>query len=269
MKKNFFSIPTIYIGYDPREKEAYNVLRHTIYKNSSGPINVYPINQDNLRRMGIYRRAWLLGSSVKPMPKNKNDNQQIDIFDKRPYSTDFSFSRFLVPFLNRYEGWALYMDCDMYFRSDPLELFKKYSHPSKAVYCVKHNYKPMEGIKMYGTKQVRYPRKNWSSFILYNCSHKAHFNLTIDDVNTKTGTWLHNFLWLKNKEIGSLPVTWNWLEGYSSNKVKPKNVHFTRGGPWFGSDLKFHVRKKEKKYFKEWVNLNKEVNNKKSSLQKK
>ena len=154
----------------------------------------------------------------------------------------------------------------MYFRSDPLELFKKYSHPSKAVYCVKHNYKPMEGIKMYGTKQVRYPRKNWSSFILYNCSHKAHFNLTIDDVNTKTGTWLHNFLWLKNKEIGSLPVTWNWLEGYSSNKVKPKNVHFTRGGPWFGSDLKFHVRKKEKKYFKEWVNLNKEVNNKKSSL---
>ena len=116
------NIPTIFIGYDPREHDAYRVLKYSILKHSSEPINVFPIDQIKLRRMGIYRRAWLLGSSEKPMPKNSNDSQQVDIFDNRPYSTDFSFTRFLIPFLNRYEGWALYLDCDMYFRSDPMEI---------------------------------------------------------------------------------------------------------------------------------------------------
>tara|TARA_A100001015_G_scaffold106714_1_gene118444 strand:+ start:3458 stop:4252 length:795 start_codon:yes stop_codon:yes gene_type:complete len=252
------TIPTIYIGYDSREHDAFEVLKYSILKKSSKPINVYAINQEKLRRMGIYRRAWLLGSSEKPMPKNKFDSQQIDLFDKRPYSTDFSFTRFLIPFLNRYEGWALYLDSDMYFRSDPMEIFEKYNNKSKAIYCVKHKYKPVEKIKMYGTKQIKYPRKNWSSLVLYNCSHKSHENLTIDDVNTKTGRWLHNFKWLKENDIGNIPLTWNWLEGYSSQKISPKNVHFTRGGPWF-PNLKFKLRDNEKKYFKEWVNLHKEL----------
>ena len=77
---------------------------------------------------------------------------------------------------------------------------------------------------------------------MFNCSHKAHENLTIDDVNTKSGRWLHNFKWLKESQIGNIPSTWNWLEGYSSSKLNPKNVHFTRGGPWFNS-LRFKIRK--------------------------
>jgi len=121
----------------------------------------------------------------------------------------------------------------MYFRSDPLEIFKKYNDPKIAVYCVKHIYKPSERIKMYGTKQIRYSRKNWSSLVMYNCSHSSNTILTIDDVNTKPGIWLHNFLWLKDREIGSMDTKWNWLEGYSSKKINPKVVHFTRGGPWF------------------------------------
>ncbi len=257
------NIPTIFIGYDPREHDAYRVLKYSILKHSSEPINVFPIDQIKLRRMGIYRRAWLLGSSEKPMPKNSNDSQQVDIFDNRPYSTDFSFTRFLIPFLNRYEGWALYLDCDMYFRSDPMEIFNKYRNNKKAIYCVKHRYKPVEKIKMYGTKQIKYPRKNWSSFVLYNCAHKSHENLTVDDVNTKSGRWLHNFKWLNDNEIGHIPITWNWLEGYSSESINPKNVHFTRGGPWF-SNLKFKLRANEKKFFKEWSSLRKELEKKSS-----
>ncbi len=263
MKKNQsfskkLNIPTIYVGYDSREQSAYNVLRYTALKFSSSPINIFPIDQDKLRRLGVYRRAWLLGSSQKPFPKNKNDIQHVDLFDQRPFSTDFSFTRFLVPFLNRLSGWALYMDCDMYFRSDPIEIFNKYNDPKKAIYCVKHLYKPSERIKMYGAKQIKYSRKNWSSLVLYNCSHPSHNNFTVDDVNTKPGRWLHNFLWLKDKEIGSMHEEWNWLEGYSSGKINPKIVHFTRGGPWFNT-LGFHLGAKEKKYFSEWNSYNKQI----------
>jgi len=262
MKENSFikkiDIPTIYIGYDSREKDAYNVLRYSALKYASAPINIYPIDQDLLRRIGLYRRAWLLGSSHKPYSKNKNDTQHVDLFDRRPFSTDFSFTRFLVPFLNRLNGWALYMDCDMYFRSDPIQLFRKYSDKNKAIYCVKHLYNPSEKIKMYGAKQVKYSRKNWSSLVLYNCSHSGHNNFTLDDVNTKPGRWLHNFLWLKDSEIGSINEEWNWLEGYSSEKINPKIVHFTRGGPWF-NNLGFQINKKEKIFFKEWKNHLKQV----------
>ena len=88
------NIPTIYVGYDSREQSAYNVLRYTALKFASAPLNIFPIDQDKLRRLGVYRRAWLLGSSQKPFPKNKNDIQHVDLFDQRPFSTDFSFTRF-------------------------------------------------------------------------------------------------------------------------------------------------------------------------------
>lgn len=244
-------IKTVYVGYDIREIDAYNVLKYSAYKYSSEALNIVPINQDVLRRIGLYRRAWMLGSSHKPVAKRDKDLQHVDLFDQKPFSTDFSFTRFLVPFLNLLNGWALYMDCDMYFRSNPIELFEKYNNPKKAIYVVKHNYKPNEKVKMYGTKQVKYSRKNWSSLILYNCSHTSHQKLTVDDVNIKSGWWLHNFKWLKDNEIGSITEDWNWLEGYSSDKINPKIVHFTRGGPWFDK-LNFKVSKKGKKFFKEW-----------------
>ena len=257
-KKKINNIPTIYVGYDSREKDAFQVLKYSALKHASGPLNIYPIDQNVMRRIGFFRRAWVLGSSLKPFPTSKKDHQHIDIFDMRPYSTDFSFTRFLTPFLHRLDGWALYMDCDMYFRSDPLEIFKKYNDPKIAVYCVKHIYKPSERIKMYGTKQIRYSRKNWSSLVMYNCSHLSNRKLTIDDVNTKPGIWLHNFLWLKDREIGSMDIKWNWLEGYSSEKINPKVVHFTRGGPWF-KYKQFHINRSEKKYFREWYNLKKNL----------
>jgi len=123
-------IPTIYVGYDSREDEPYRVLKYTAKKYASGPINVYPIKQDLLRRIGLYRREKVLDKDI----------QYHDLFDSKPFATDFSFSRFLTPFLHRLEGWALFMDCDMYFRSNPLELFEKYNNPEYVIYCVKHNH---------------------------------------------------------------------------------------------------------------------------------
>ena len=254
-------IPSIYVGYDPREDSAYRVLKFSALKYASGPLNIYPIRQDKLRRMGLYRRAWMLGSSSLPRPKSDEDIWHRDLFDGKHFSTDFSFSRFLVPVLNRLEGWALFMDCDMYFRSDPLELFRQFDDPSFAIYCVKHDYAPAEPIKMYGNPQTRYPKKNWSSFVLWNCSHKAHEFLTVDDVNTKSGTWLHNFMWIEDKDIGSLPESWNWLDGHSPENLTAKNVHFTRGGPWFRGQAWEPLRDQDELYAQEWETLKRDLDN--------
>lgn len=252
-------IPTIFVGYDPREDIAFQVLKYSALKHASKPINVYPIKQDQLRRIGLYRRAWELGSSSLPKPTNDADLQHRDIFDGRPFATDFSFTRFLTPFLNRLEGWALYMDCDMFFRSDPIELFNNFSEEKYAIYCVQHNYQTSETVKMYGNQQYQYNRKFWSSLVLYNCRHDGHKNFSIDDVNTKPGRWLHNFLWLEDKDIGKLPEEWNWLDGYSPIKLSPKNVHFTRGGPWFRDHAWKPLRDQDNVYSKEWLELKKEM----------
>ena len=105
----------------------------------------------------------------------------------------------------------------------------------KALYCVQHDYTPKERHKMDGKKQTLYPRKNWSSFMVFNCSHPSNKKLTIDTVNSESGSFLHQLKWLEDREIGSIDERWNWLEGWTSknNNKKPYAVHFTRGGPWF------------------------------------
>ena len=118
---------------------------------------------------------------------------------------------------------------------EDIKLLLKDLSNQKAIYCVKHDYSPKEKHKMDGQKQTIYPRKNWSSFILYNCSHPSNKKLSVELVNKESGSFLHQFKWLKDSEIGSLDERWNWLEGWTSqhNSEKPFAVHFTRGGPWF------------------------------------
>ena len=260
-------IPTIYIGYDPAEDRAYKVLRESILCTTSEPVRIVPLVQSSLRHMGIYRRSW----------ERDKDNNKIDSIDKKPFSTDFSFTRFLVPLLNMYSGYAIYMDCDMLVRSDIMEVFNvmNRTNPSTALWCVKHHYTPTQSLKMDDKVQTQYSRKNWSSFILWNCSHDSHKNLTVDDVNTKPGLWLHNFRWLAdlpfamldgpypaedmrvsyhNELIGTLPEEWNWLDGHSSEQMRPKNVHFTTGGPWFSKWSA--ARAKDASYAAEWEQYN-------------
>jgi len=261
--KKIRRMDTIYIGYDPREHVAAEALIRSIEDKASRPINIVTLNSESLRRAGLYRRAPDLNSTVwgdDPI------DHMVDVFDKKPFSTDFSFSRFLIPFLNQFEGHALYMDCDMYFREDPCILFDGFSKNSDfAIQCVKHDYGHGgvtissdsfghgHGQKMYGCPQTKYSRKNWSSLVLWNCGHEANKNLTADDVNTKTGSWLHNFSWLSDEEIGGLPEKWNWLDGHSDELMEPSNVHFTTGGPWF--DKWKALNGASLKYAEEWRDL--------------
>jgi hypothetical protein len=196
----------IYIGYDSREDDAYAVAKY-----SAGDHDVSPIIQSELRSANIYSR-------------------ETDALA----STEFSITRFLVPFLNGFDGWALFVDCDVLFLADPSELFSMVDDRF-AVMCVQHDYRPTSETKMDGKRQHIYPRKNWSSVVLFNCGHPSNAALTPDLVNEATPQYLHRFSWLTDDLIGSIPHEWNWLVGWHKEPIdgKPKLLHFTEGGPWF------------------------------------
>lgn len=201
----------VYVGWDSREDIAWQVCRQSLLRNVSHPVQIRPLRQNALRAAGLYSRL--------------ND----------PLSaTEFTFTRFLVPYLAGYQGWALFCDCDFLWFGDVTDLFGL-ADDRFAVMCVHHDHRPLETVKMDGAKQVHYPRKNWSSMVLYNCGHPANRVLTPYVVNRESGAFLHRFQWLEEKLIGALPETWNWLEGWNKKPVngRPEVVHYTRGGPWF------------------------------------
>lgn len=202
---------TVYIGWDSREPIAADVCKYSILKHASVPVNVVYLKQDHLRSIGVYDRPV--------------DNLG---------STEFTFTRFLVPYLNNYDGWAVFVDCDFVFVDDIAKLLEL-ADRTKAVQVVQHDYTPPAGVKMDGQVQHPYPRKNWSSMIVWNCGHKDNKKVTLDFVNTATGQELHRFTWVRDKDIGSLPPEWNWLVGWyrEIRDGYPKAIHYTLGGPWF------------------------------------
>ena len=196
----------IFIGYDSKEKVAYNVLSHSIIQNSTKPVAITPIALNHLKDDFVRERNALS-------------------------STEFSFSRFMIPHLMNYQGWALFMDCDMLMFEDVSKLWRM-RDDSKAIQVCKHDYVPKEKTKFLGQTQTAYPKKNWSSFMLMNC--KKCSSLTPDYVNRASGLELHQFKWLEGDHlIGDLPLEWNWLVGEYEHKDDVKNVHYTKGGPWF------------------------------------
>ena len=201
----------IFIGWDRREPEAYEVAEFSLRRRSSIPVAVMPIKLDELRSQSLYTR------DADPLA-----------------STEFTYSRFLTPTLAGFKGWALFCDCDFLWLGDVAGLVQ-YARGSKAIYCVQHDYRPTETTKMDGAVQTVYPRKNWSSLMLFNCGHAAVRSLTPEVVNREPGAYLHRMQWVRDEDIGALPVEWNWLEGWSEKPKHgtPKAVHFTRGGPWF------------------------------------
>jgi hypothetical protein len=201
----------VYIGWDRRETEAYDVAKSSLQRNATIPVAVEPIKLDDLIKRGLYTR------DVDPLA-----------------STEFTYSRFLTPALAGFEGWALFCDSDFLWLGDVAGLLE-YTKTPKAVYCVQHNYTPKETTKMDGAVQTAYPRKNWSSLMLFNCEHPAVRALTPELVNRESGAYLHRMQWVKDEDIGALPTEWNWLEGWNEKPKTgtPKAVHYTRGGPWF------------------------------------
>ena len=165
----------IFIGHDSREDIAYQVAKYSAQRRS-GNVEVIPLKQNELRKSGLYWR-------------------EVD----KLAATEFTFTRFLIPELTNFNGWALFMDCDIIFQETPDALFDLVDD-KYAVMCAKHDYTPTEGIKMDGQKQTVYPRKNWSSVMLINCGHPSNRVLTSNLINDPetTGAYLHRFSWLKN-----------------------------------------------------------------------
>lgn len=213
----------VFIGWDTREDIAYQVCEWSI-KSKSNDVDVIPLIQKDLRTVGLYTR------DIDPLS-----------------STEFTFTRFLIPAIMNYKGWALFCDCDIIYLEDIQNLFDL-ADDKYAVMCVKHEYKVEEGVKMDGKLQTIYPRKNWSSVVLFNCGHPSNQKLTKELVNTETGKYLHRFAWLDDSEIGEIPHQWNWLVGVYNepNDGSPKAIHYTEGGPWFKNY-------RDCEYSKEWV----------------
>ena len=196
----------IFIGYDSKEKVAYNVLSHSIIQNSTKPVSITPIALNNLKDDFVRERNNIS-------------------------STEFSFSRFMIPHLMNYQGWALFMDCDMLMFEDIAELWRL-RDDRYAVQVCKHDYTPKVEKKFLGQVQTKYEKKNWSSFMLMNC--KKCTTLTPDYVNKASGLELHQYKWLESEDlIGEIPLEWNWFVGEYEHNEDVKNVHYTEGGPWF------------------------------------
>ena len=200
----------VFVGYDTREDIAYQVCEFSI-KRFNANVAITPLVQHELRQKKIYWR-------------------EID----KLASTEFTFTRFLVPHLMNFKGWALFIDCDIVFLEDVNNF--SLADDRYAVMCVKHEFNPKPGLKMDGQVQTVYPRKNWSSVVLWNCAHPSNEKVTVDSVNNPNfdGAYFHRFSWLKDEEIGELPCDWNWLVGwYKKDDGVPRAIHYTEGGPWF------------------------------------
>jgi lipopolysaccharide biosynthesis glycosyltransferase len=195
----------LYVGYDEREAIAYHVFCHSVIKNTSIPVKITP----------------LVLSQLKEFNETHQDR-----------SNDFVYSRFLTPYLNEFDGWAIFADGDMICQADLKELMGM-ADPNKALMVVKHDYQTKASIKYLGNINENYPRKNWSSVILWNCSHPKHKILTPEFVSNQTGKFLHRFNWLDDNDIGELPVEWNWLACEYEKNTDAKLIHYTLGTPCF------------------------------------
>ena len=155
-------------------------------------------------------------------------------------STEFTYLRYLVPFLCDYSGLALYCDNDFLWQDGVHHLLAERAGES-ALCCVQHDHRPVETVKMDGKLQTVFPRKNWSSLMLFDCRHPAHKALTPHIVSTAPAAYLHQLQWLEDEQIGNLSNRWNWLEGWYSDQpdVRLGAIHFTRGGPWLESEQQF------------------------------
>lgn len=200
----------VFIGYDRRAPVLFHVLSHSILQTASKPVAITPLVLPHF--------DGLLNRDI-------NENQ----------STEFSFSRFLTPYLSGYEGWSLFVDNDMVFLDDIAKLWALRDE-RYAVQVVKHTHQPKEATKFLGEKQTSYEKKNWSSAMLFNNARCR--TLTPEYVSSATGLQLHQFKWLESEEeIGELPQRWNHLVDYDPEIPldQVSNLHYTLGGPYYSA----------------------------------
>lgn len=198
---------TLVVGFDQREAVAYHVFCQSVIDKSTVPVQFLPLAENMLQG---YKEVHTDGS-------NK-----------------FIYSRFLTPYLMDYSGWAIFADGDMVCEADIAELWAL-RDPTKAVQVVKHDYKTKANKKYLGNKNEDYPRKNWSSVILWNCEHPENKVLTPEFIQSQPGSYLHRFSWLADDLIGELAPEWNWLAIEYPENPNAKLIHYTLGTPCFKS----------------------------------
>lgn len=195
----------LFVGFDQREAVAYHVFCQSVIDNTSVPVSITPLALSMLKD---YRETHADGSNA------------------------FIYTRFLTPFLMSYSDWAIFADGDMICRSDLVDLWNL-RDDRFALQVVKHDYQTKASQKYLGNKNENYPRKNWSSLMLFNCSHPKHRVLTPEFLQRQTGKFLHRFEWLDDSEIGALPTSWNWLTTEYEDNERADLLHFTLGTPCF------------------------------------
>lgn len=201
----------IVIGFDANEAVAYHVLAHSIMRRASKPVCITPLYLPQLQAQGLYTR--------------ERDPLQ---------TTDFTYSRFLTPWIAGPGVTSVFMDSDMLCLTDICALdFEARCQPHSDVLVVQHDYVPNPDPKFLGQHQTAYPCKNWSSLMVFNGYRSAVRRLTPDYINTASAADLHRFHWARPGDVGSLPKEWNHLVGEYAPNPFAKLVHFTRGGPWF------------------------------------
>jgi len=196
----------VFIGFDERETVAYHVLCQSLIEQSSIPLAITPLRSKTL-----------------PAFQRQTSKSQ---------ATDFSFTRFLVPYLCGYRGVAVFLDCDMLVRSDPADILTHLTtQPDASVLVCPHEYTPKDSIKFLGNEQKAYPRKNWTSVMVFRNDRCRQ--LTPDYVNTASAADLHRLAWVAPQHLGFLPLTWNWLVGEYAANPTAHLYHWTVGGPYF------------------------------------
>lgn len=227
----------IFVGYDEREHEVFQVCKHTLEKNSSVPIKVHKLHHKPLRDAGFFKREW----------KIDQKGQYHDLVDERPFSTQFTFTRFLLP-----ELWntindpnksplIMFVDCDFLYLSDIGKMFKEIEDyktrygARHGVYCVQHNYEPNNTKKMDNVEQSKYNKKLWAAMMVFDMEFKGNEKLTADVVNTSSGRDLMQLFWLNDvSEIGQIDEKWHFIPNHSEkNTNEISAIHYTEGGPWF------------------------------------
>lgn len=195
----------LFIGFDPREAVAFHTFAQSVLEHASQPVSFTPLV---LQALPGYQETHKDGSNT------------------------FIYSRFLTPYLCGFEGWAIFADGDMICRADIAELWEQ-RDPGKAVQVVQHDYQTKASTKYLGNKNQNYPRKNWSSVVMWNCGHPKHRVLVPEFVMKQTGAYLHRFSWLDDAEIGALAREWNWLTTEYEDNYDAKLLHYTLGTPCF------------------------------------
>lgn len=193
----------IFIGYDKREAVAYHVCANSIIRHASVPVSITPLS---LNTLPFYKERHTDGSNA------------------------FIYSRFLVPYLCGFKGQALFLDGDMIVKEDVAKLFALLRNDAD-VAVVKHDYQTKHPVKYFGQKNEDFPRKNWSSVMLFNCANYPNRVLTPEYVAEKSGSFLHRLSWLDDSRIQGIPLCWNWLSDEYAHNDDANIVHFTLGIP--------------------------------------